>query len=52
MFLSVYRAYGWASGLSFMLYVSGKVPKPVNSDGYFVEISSPIDSTTAAGCVL
>ena len=48
MFLGVDRAYGWVSGLSFMLYVSGKVPKPVNNDGYFVEISSPIDSTTAS----
>ena len=28
-----------------MLYTSGKVPKPVNSDGYFVKISSPFDST-------
>ena len=40
--------YGWASGLSFMLYVSGKIPKPGNSDGYFAEISSPIDSSIAS----
>ena len=48
MFLSVHKEYGWASGLSFMLYVSGKVPKPVNSDEYFVEISSLINSTTVS----
>ena len=26
-----------------MVYVSGKVSKPVNGDGYLVEISSSID---------
>ena len=48
MFLGVHKAYGWVSGLSFMLYVSGKVHKAVNCYGYFVKISFPIESTTAS----
>ena len=35
-----------------MLYASGRVPKLVNSDGYFVKISSPFDSTMWASWLL